>query len=980
MILNTFKNNKLCKIILVIAILCLFSVEVRALAPKAAGSAPLFKHNVPFNIPEDLNPALYVLATLGINKNDLIVPGASGPLTEVEFTIKTKAVLKIIQSLFVVNSGRALEIAKRYGTSRDYALISDMKKINLGDNFQVLCANGSPIGIVYNGMLIWLLPVDIPELIDRRYVIIDQAEPLTSKFGSISSGLIKFPGVFPPAEDFIEHIETRGVQKALDFGCGNGILTVVLAKLGISVLAIDIDPLALAATLYNIRIAGVEDKVTVLESDLFSRVPDGEKFDAIYCYPPQGDRAPQTYQQAAVSDPSIKMFNDLIIEGRLFVADGGTIQYLWVREGIIKLRSSDFEKYGLKLIARKPIHIPLSPTLEASIGPLFKHLFILKLLEDNELEPEARIDVATSSLAPKAASERVGEATHRYYILYKPRGVLSLPEDDKRTTIFDMAHQAGFDPKGLVPIGRLDYNVSGVMVLTDDDALIGLLVLPAGHVTKHYRVTVQGIITPDEIEQLEQGVEITGRRSGQRETYLTKPAKAVNRPELVSSVNSTRALSVVDLYLQEGKYHQVKKMMAAVGHPVISLTRVSLGPISIQGMQPGEIRPLTDEELASLKDAQHQAERNFKKLERDNFPRVVRQYCGLLHFDEKAVRDFAREQLMRLAQKKPAKTIGNMALFLNDEKDDYAEAVLMPLMVDMLVATKSRAAIAKLEEIYRQFPASRPDYDLVTGRIKRLIVISQEQMDPEDLEELSITGLIRILRWAQAKEKQCEAAVVIVGIVSDPLKTLRQELYRPDNPPLARYAACVGLFQVKGGATIVDQARADKNIEVREAAQAAVRDHPEIRKALAVAQKEQERVNGQLKQGHGELLTFDEIKARVERMLSENTRTQKMVISVAVVVHKAGLPVNKNKVRQIATELAGLMRGGCSKGQAVANLIRKYNPDAPLVEPKNDVATSSLAPKAAVERVEKWSHLSGKSQVGAHPCVRPKRSINYNEK
>lgn len=170
-----------------------------------------------------------------------------------------------------------------------------------------------------------------------------------------------------------------------------------------------------------------------------------------------------------------------------------------------------------------------------------------------------------------------------YYMLNKPRGVVSATQDNTAGTVVELLAAEG--RKDLFPVGRLDKDTEGLLLLTNDGELAHRLLSPKKHVDKTYHVTVAHALGPEDIRQLEQGVDIGEER-------MTLPAKA----EILSD-------NVLLLTIQEGKYHQVKRMLQAVDNQVTALKRIRFGGISLdEGLAPGAYRPLTPQEESCLKE------------------------------------------------------------------------------------------------------------------------------------------------------------------------------------------------------------------------------------------------------------------------------------------------------------------------------------------------------------------------------------------
>ena len=174
-----------------------------------------------------------------------------------------------------------------------------------------------------------------------------------------------------------------------------------------------------------------------------------------------------------------------------------------------------------------------------------------------------------------------------YYLLNKPRGVISSAHDEKgRRTVVDILREDEIEER-IYPVGRLDYDTTGLLLLTNDGALANKMMHPKFAVDKTYVAKVKGLISNDDLKQLRTGVKVDGRR--------TKPAKT-----RLKGTDREKKTSIVQLTIHEGHYHQVKRMLAAVGHPVIKLHRESYGFLNLQAVQPGDYRELRPEEVKRL--------------------------------------------------------------------------------------------------------------------------------------------------------------------------------------------------------------------------------------------------------------------------------------------------------------------------------------------------------------------------------------------
>lgn len=174
-----------------------------------------------------------------------------------------------------------------------------------------------------------------------------------------------------------------------------------------------------------------------------------------------------------------------------------------------------------------------------------------------------------------------------YYLVNKPRGVVSTVKDEKgRKTILDLLNDEDKDER-VYPVGRLDYDSTGVLILTNDGELAYILTRPEYEVPKTYLVTAKGIITREVERKLRTGIELDG--------YRTREAKVS-----VKEKNNQKKTSLVEITITEGKNHQVREMFKAVGFPVKSLTRTHFDFLTTEGVKRGSYRPLKIHEVKKL--------------------------------------------------------------------------------------------------------------------------------------------------------------------------------------------------------------------------------------------------------------------------------------------------------------------------------------------------------------------------------------------
>lgn len=170
-------------------------------------------------------------------------------------------------------------------------------------------------------------------------------------------------------------------------------------------------------------------------------------------------------------------------------------------------------------------------------------------------------------------------------MMNKPPGVISATEDLRDETVIDLLeplHQH-FQP---FPVGRLDKDTEGLLLLTNDGVLAHNLLSPKKHVPKVYYAQIEGVVTEEDAEKFANGVELD-------DGYVTKPGKLV--------ILKSAQQSEIELTIQEGKFHQVKRMFEAVGKRVTYLKRISMGSLTLdENLALGEYRELTTEELNGL--------------------------------------------------------------------------------------------------------------------------------------------------------------------------------------------------------------------------------------------------------------------------------------------------------------------------------------------------------------------------------------------
>ena len=175
-----------------------------------------------------------------------------------------------------------------------------------------------------------------------------------------------------------------------------------------------------------------------------------------------------------------------------------------------------------------------------------------------------------------------------YYLLNKPRGVISSVSDEKnRKTVIDLMPHV---KERIYPVGRLDWDTTGLLILTNDGDFTDKMIHPRNEIDKVYLARVKGIATKENLRPLTRGVVIDGKK--------TKPARYN-----IIKVDHEKNRSVVELTIHEGRNHQVKKMFESVGLLVDKLSRTRFGTLDLTGLRPGESRRLNKKEISQLHNA-----------------------------------------------------------------------------------------------------------------------------------------------------------------------------------------------------------------------------------------------------------------------------------------------------------------------------------------------------------------------------------------
>lgn len=196
-------------------------------------------------------------------------------------------------------------------------------------------------------------------------------------------------------------------------------------------------------------------------------------------------------------------------------------------------------------------------------------------------EPGTKVDgsedIRVNGIAVKPGTKKV------YILLNKPVGYISSAKDQfSRKTVVDLVDTN----ERIYPVGRLDYDTSGLIILTNDGEFANILMHPRHEINKIYRAVIKGILNEKQIEMLENGLDIGG--------YITAPAK-------IRIIKAEDRESIVEIAIHEGKNRQVRKMFEAAGHAVMHLKRIAIGQVTIGGLEDGKWRNLSKREVDMLK-------------------------------------------------------------------------------------------------------------------------------------------------------------------------------------------------------------------------------------------------------------------------------------------------------------------------------------------------------------------------------------------
>lgn len=191
---------------------------------------------------------------------------------------------------------------------------------------------------------------------------------------------------------------------------------------------------------------------------------------------------------------------------------------------------------------------------------------------------------ATTSDTIIVEGKKIETEIKEYILLYKPRGVVTTTKDEKgRKTVIDLIDTEN----RLYPVGRLDYDTSGLLLLTNDGELTNLLIHPKNEIQKQYIAKIDEAVNPQTIKKLLTGVIIDGKKTRADKVKIKTLDKRKNK-------------TIIEIIIHEGKYHQVKRMFEAIGYTVESLKREKFAFLDLKGLKSGEYRHLTTKEVKIL--------------------------------------------------------------------------------------------------------------------------------------------------------------------------------------------------------------------------------------------------------------------------------------------------------------------------------------------------------------------------------------------
>lgn len=199
--------------------------------------------------------------------------------------------------------------------------------------------------------------------------------------------------------------------------------------------------------------------------------------------------------------------------------------------------------------------------------------------------PDYKVDTDIQSVSVQGKT--LSYEKYRYFMLHKPAGIVSATTDSRDQTVLDLMPE--LKGQDYFPVGRLDKDTVGLLLITNDGPLAHRLLSPSHHVDKIYEAKIEGIVDQTDVERFAEGLDIGEKK-------VCAPANL-----RILSVDEDTQTSYISLTIHEGKFHQVKRMFHAVGKEVVFLKRVKMAELSLdESLKPGEYRELTEEEKKKL--------------------------------------------------------------------------------------------------------------------------------------------------------------------------------------------------------------------------------------------------------------------------------------------------------------------------------------------------------------------------------------------
>lgn len=218
---------------------------------------------------------------------------------------------------------------------------------------------------------------------------------------------------------------------------------------------------------------------------------------------------------------------------------------------------------------------------------------VKKLLKNKQVTVNGQVETSPKQQINEQVDQVAvaGDILHHeqfvYYLLNKPKGVISATEDDHHQTVLDLLDEIA-QHKEVFPVGRLDIDTHGLLLLTNNGKLAHAMLSPKKHVDKLYRAQIDGIMTQEDVERFAAGIDL--------KDFTCQPAQLT-----ILSTDEAKETSLVDITIREGKFHQVKRMVQACGKMVTDLQRLSMGHLWLDSeLAIGKYRRLTADELKQL--------------------------------------------------------------------------------------------------------------------------------------------------------------------------------------------------------------------------------------------------------------------------------------------------------------------------------------------------------------------------------------------